>query len=1228
MVIPTLTNFVIPFKRINDSSFNLIDPSSNSPGAFVFTSGSPQVATIIDRTVTIVGIGATIITATQQISGIYESNFITASFIVKGQIPTISNFVIPTKTYGNAPFLLTSPISNSQGAFTYISANAAIATINNAQVTILARGTTYITATQEEYGIFDTADISAAFVVLPPPPTWSPDLLQNSNGDLIIPTINNNSFWLERNIYALQYSTTIRLNPIDVARLPNDIRSSPYFRSTGVGVIPMIEIFSNNTNPNTPILYDCPGNSNALTFVHLNEEYITGQLIPTNDPRYRPEYIGRYRDVVIINGLIDENNTIIRDADSLTLTVFIRQAAGTSLDGLTYVEKVVYFPFTITLTPTIINLKSIATTPLPQSLLGPGGSGYIIQREYLDLPLDLSFSQFATTSRKSIRNDADDYTNVYYYLFQSSRDNFILQNEYISIQNNRINFLNATYAYNVNSITDTPVYNEIPILFYQESTAFYKRSEFIGDSNYSPPTKRETIKLRIVKSTPTFIGQTPEENTSDPTTQYKLANITKMTYDEPFEIIPPQSNNTDSNSNFTIVSSAPQILTIKVVNGKNMAYIYDAGVVTLTITQQSTRNFKSKTATLLVYINLIAPSLINCNTNIVYTNPYQREFWTRYKPPCPDYKLTITNSAGQTRVLTPNEVDELYSERRKTEILKYTKNVGGLTKSQKYAKAARGELMRQIGNENKYLVGSNGNLVCPIPSSRVYCGLTSACGVPGKERVLCFDPSINLYNYTRTYEYKAGLQTTSNIPTLALTPPRNLVAVLSDNNRVILTWDSPISNGGIPITGYVISFSINNKIWIPYTSIFPNANGPIDPLSGERNANTVIFQDISGSIKVETNTLYYMSVFSANERGLSSVPATATIKTSSSPSIISDFGLLDDDRKYLIIDLKWTDPKNDSFSSGGYIGPPISQYAIQYKKVSETTWATTFVNTSSVITEPPNTKKYSLRNLENESTYNLKIEPINSVGKGAESRILTARTLMKPSPPLNIACVARYGVPPANTGISSKINYITVTWTRPDNGGSVISSYNITIVDNETKLFNVSILSQPTTYTYTITTLNSRFINSGTNYSIALTSKNSNFTSISSAATPVFIEPITSKLTIIGIDITYVATNLTGVFVRFAVGSFNYRDNPITNIRVSGLGGSGTNIYETTKNSDNIDITGSGEHKIFVPYVTSNILLLQVGNVYNITINARFGSSSYTDDTRSESFRISPSIRL
>jgi hypothetical protein len=80
---PTLGPFTVPNKLIGEPNFDLTAPTSNSTGAFTFTSSNPLVATVSGKTVTIVGIGVTTITATQEAKTPFDSNFTTAQLVVK-----------------------------------------------------------------------------------------------------------------------------------------------------------------------------------------------------------------------------------------------------------------------------------------------------------------------------------------------------------------------------------------------------------------------------------------------------------------------------------------------------------------------------------------------------------------------------------------------------------------------------------------------------------------------------------------------------------------------------------------------------------------------------------------------------------------------------------------------------------------------------------------------------------------------------------------------------------------------------------------------------------------------------------------------------------------------------------------------------------------------------------------------------------------------------------------
>ena len=88
-----------------------------------------------------------------------------------GTDPTITDFTVPAKVFGDAPFALTAPTSDSAGAFTYSSSNSLVAEVSGSTVTVTGIGTCTITANQAANGNFDAGSISAQLVVSAPPLT-------------------------------------------------------------------------------------------------------------------------------------------------------------------------------------------------------------------------------------------------------------------------------------------------------------------------------------------------------------------------------------------------------------------------------------------------------------------------------------------------------------------------------------------------------------------------------------------------------------------------------------------------------------------------------------------------------------------------------------------------------------------------------------------------------------------------------------------------------------------------------------------------------------------------------------------------------------------------------------------------------------------------------------------------------------------------------------------------
>lgn len=1091
-------------------------------------------------------------------------------------------------------------------------------------------------------------------------PTWTPSLQQAADDSVYFSEGENHRY----NIYSLSYNTAFTLLPgtftfpstaPDAGYRDTDVpRELVERRSTLIGVIPLIYLSSNNTS--TPILFSFPSNGYAVSVVSFDRYYYVkpqASSSPENEPNPGGLYKNsnaadiflQYRNALVINGIYDVSGGFRYGETSIQLRMEMKQAASPG-----YLEKKILLPVTITKSTTDISLnpftgigsinpRTAPSKPTPlafQTNSIPDNNGNIV-REYLNGYIDLNFADFARTTRKNIQNGTTDDTQMEYYLNAldpASPRVFVKEDDYIQITGNRIIFKRSTVSRSGGI--------SIPIKFLQEETPMYRRStQRVGDmTGYTT-----TISIIIEKSTPLFDNQLPVENTGDLTTVYRLPDMNKMTTERSFILVPPKSNNTDINASFSFSSSNESLLKI-VVSGSGdatiyTAFLYGSGTAIVTVTQAATTNFNQKVAAFNVNIFEITPAIINCNTNLFYTNPYNRQFWTRFKPECRSTDLIDSITGAK---LSVSQVDEVYNMRRKAEILKYDKNVGGLTKKQKYAKASRGELMRNIGNSAKYVTDTSSPfaLICPpsATNNRILCGLTTACGVPGKERLLCYDPSVNLYNYKRTYQYEAGLQLTSNIPTTILTEPTNLRigSFNNETNSVTLYWDAPDSNGGFPITGYVITYSVDNKTWIPYESVFPykptegGAAATYNQISGEINGNSVVFQRKPGSIDPRDNTIYYISVFSGNIRGLSSVPATVTMKTSSVPSIIKDFGFTNapDERQNLMVDLKWTDPVvtgSPSSSSSSYNGPPITMYNLYYRKVPETTWTKMTLDiTSTVASTTGATRRYVLRNLANQNKYEIKIEPINRVGVGPESAIITARTLMKPGIPTNVSMMAKFGLlPPAITDASR--NYISITWNRPDSGGSAIKYYNITITppasmgSNDSFAFNIDANDITTSYTYNISTINNNIILDGS-YSAVIEGNNGYLLSTESTRAFVTVNPSSAAAIILNIEGYYSQSGLDYAEMTFTINDLYVNSNTISYVRVNGL----NSLYDLKPplNIDRQPISGTGEHKIRIPSLSSGREIIVVGTEYRITITLVYQDG---EQRTSELFNYTPEIR-
>lgn len=81
-------------------------------------------------------------------------------------VPTLGGLSVPSgEVYGTAPFALTTPNSNSSGAWTYASDNAGVATVSGNTVTVTGVGYATITATQAASGNYASAATQTSLTV-------------------------------------------------------------------------------------------------------------------------------------------------------------------------------------------------------------------------------------------------------------------------------------------------------------------------------------------------------------------------------------------------------------------------------------------------------------------------------------------------------------------------------------------------------------------------------------------------------------------------------------------------------------------------------------------------------------------------------------------------------------------------------------------------------------------------------------------------------------------------------------------------------------------------------------------------------------------------------------------------------------------------------------------------------------------------------------------------------
>jgi endonuclease I len=148
---PVAQNIV--FNSLANVAYNVgsltLNATSSSNLPISYTSSNPNVATVLGNVVTVVGVGTTIITASQNGNAFYNAaTSVSQSLTIIKATQTITFNALANKVLTDTPFTLMATGGASGNAITYVSSNPAVATVSGNVITIVGTGITNIIASQ------------------------------------------------------------------------------------------------------------------------------------------------------------------------------------------------------------------------------------------------------------------------------------------------------------------------------------------------------------------------------------------------------------------------------------------------------------------------------------------------------------------------------------------------------------------------------------------------------------------------------------------------------------------------------------------------------------------------------------------------------------------------------------------------------------------------------------------------------------------------------------------------------------------------------------------------------------------------------------------------------------------------------------------------------------------------------------------------------------------------
>jgi hypothetical protein len=164
---PTFNSWATIYKTYEDANFNVTPPSSNSDGSFTYSGNNNLLATITSGgLISIVGAGSLTITATQAETSLWNSANVTTTLQIAKANQIITFNVLANQTYSPSGVTVNLSATVHTGlSISFLSSNTSVGTISGTVLTLIAAGSTNITARAAGNANYNQTDLVRTQVV-------------------------------------------------------------------------------------------------------------------------------------------------------------------------------------------------------------------------------------------------------------------------------------------------------------------------------------------------------------------------------------------------------------------------------------------------------------------------------------------------------------------------------------------------------------------------------------------------------------------------------------------------------------------------------------------------------------------------------------------------------------------------------------------------------------------------------------------------------------------------------------------------------------------------------------------------------------------------------------------------------------------------------------------------------------------------------------------------------